>query len=141
MELVNFSSSIFLKLIFRTNENPIHYKVQIASGERVPTIQKDETVEIRLNGRNQERFSHWSTELTLWLVDNFKQEGNRSKSTRWIRIFASFKVNTFETFEYAEKDIGDIDEVSIRIRNIDSGLVFLISDWLKYRRIRNHQTS
>ena len=46
--------------IFRTNENPIHYKVQIASGDRVPTIEKDETVEIRLNGRNQARFSHWS---------------------------------------------------------------------------------
>ena len=50
-------------------------------------------------------------------------------------------MNSFETFEYAEKDIGDIDEVSIRIRNIDSGLVFLFSDWLKYRRVRNHQTS
>ena len=32
-------------------------------------------------------------------------------------------MNTFETFEYAEKDIGDIDEVSVRIRNIDSGSV------------------
>ena len=49
------------KTYFRTHENPIHYKVQIASGDRVPTIQKDETVEIRLNGRNQVRFSHWST--------------------------------------------------------------------------------
>ena len=120
---MNFSSSITLKLIFRTNENPIHYKVQIASGERVPTIQKDETVEIRLNGRNQERFSDWLIELSLWLVESLKQKKNLTKSTRWIRIFASFKVNTFETFEYAEKDIGDIDEVSIRIRNIDSGLV------------------
>ena len=45
---------------FRTNENPVHYKVQIASGDRVPKIEKDETVEIRLNGKNQLRVFHWS---------------------------------------------------------------------------------
>ena len=46
--------------IFRTNENPVHYKVQIASGDRVPKIEKEETVEIRLNGKNQLRVFHWS---------------------------------------------------------------------------------